>query len=313
MPPSSESKFRYYAATWLAERTQFDVLNAQGKANRLLSFYHVRASEERESARVVLWKEYLMAGDGKFVLDLFLDSGAYSAFTKGVTISLDEYIMFVHEHKALLTTYANLDVIGDPDATWQNQLEMERQGLQPLPCFHYGEDRAWLKKYMDRYPYFALGGMVPISTSQLIPWLDSLMKTLCDGNGRPVRQFHGFGLTALDLLLRYPWYSVDSTSWVVAGRFGSIYLWVNGKIDPIAVSDKSSSQQVVGRHISTLSVAERKVVLAEIERRGFTLEQLASHYVKRDEWNIRFFCELEDRLQGDRRFVPGAGVRDFFA
>ncbi len=251
--------------------------------------------------------------DGKFVLDLFLDSGAYSAFTKGVTISLDEYVKFVHEHKALLTTYANLDVIGDPEATWQNQLEMERQGLQPLPCFHYGEDRNWLKRYMDRYDHFALGGMVPIATAQLISWLDSLMKTLCDKTRRPVCRFHGFGVTGLDLLLRYPWYSVDSTSWVVAGRFGSIYLWENGRINPIAVSDKSPNRQSIGRHISTLSAVERTVVLAEIERRGFNLEELAKQYTKRDEWNVRFFCELEDRLAGDRRFLPTVGHQDFFA
>ena len=46
----------------------------------------------------------------------FLDSGAFSAFTQGAEIDIQEYIEFIKEHKDYLEAYANLDVIGDAEA-----------------------------------------------------------------------------------------------------------------------------------------------------------------------------------------------------
>ena len=54
-------------------------------------------------------------------INLFLDSGAYSAWSKGVTIDIDEYISFIKKNIKYITVYANLDVIGDPEATYRNQ------------------------------------------------------------------------------------------------------------------------------------------------------------------------------------------------
>ena len=110
-------------------------------------------------------------------VDLFLDSGAYSAYSQGISINLDDYIAFIKENISSLNVYANLDVIGDPAKTWQNQRLMERAGLNSLPTFHYNENERWLRKYLDKgYDYIALGGMVPISNSHLVPWLDEIFK-----------------------------------------------------------------------------------------------------------------------------------------
>ena len=62
-------------------------------------------------------------------IDLFLDSGAFSAWSSGTNISMDDYIDFIIENKQYITVYSNLDVIGDAEATWRNQSLMERKGL----------------------------------------------------------------------------------------------------------------------------------------------------------------------------------------
>ncbi|GAH15672.1 unnamed protein product [marine sediment metagenome] len=166
-------------------------------------------------------------------VEIFLDSGAFSAFTKNVKIDIDEYISFIKQYQEYLAYYAVLDVIGDPDKTYENQKYMESKGVSPVPCYHYGEDISWLKRYLDEgYEFIALGGMVPISTGDLMSWLDDLFgRYLTDEEGLPKVKIHGFGMTSLSLLLRYPWYSVDSTSWVLTGRFGSVYVpkWSDGK------------------------------------------------------------------------------------
>lgn len=156
---------------------------------------------------------------------IFLDSGAFSAFTKNVEIDIQEYIAFIKKYKKYLTAYAVLDVIGDPKGTYKNQRIMESAGLSPIPCYHYGEDTKWLEKYIDNYEYIALGGMVPIGTSDLKDWLDTVFsKFICGEDGLPKVKVHGFGMTVITLMLRYPWYSVDSTSWLMTGRFGGVLI-----------------------------------------------------------------------------------------
>lgn len=213
-------------------------------------------------------------------VELFLDSGAFSAKTQGVEINLKDYIQFIQENESIIDIYANLDVIGDAEATWKNQQKMERVGLHPLPCFHYGEDLKWLKLYLDKYDYIALGGMVRAGTDLLMQWLDPLFtQHLCDEKGMPKVKVHGFGLTSLPLMLRYPWYSVDSTSWVVTGRMGSIYIpryrsgeWIYDEQSwKIAVSNRSPSQKEAGQHISTLTPKQREILLHYIHDKGYQL------------------------------------------
>ncbi|MCK9524313.1 MAG: hypothetical protein M0R49_00075 [Limnochordia bacterium] len=212
-------------------------------------------------------------------VDLFLDSGAFSAWSKGVQINIQEYIDFIKKHAASLTVYANLDVIGDPKATWKNQQIMEDAGLSPLPIFHYGEDIKWLDRYLSKgYDYLALGGMVPVSTAKLYPWLDRLFsEKLTDPTGMPIIKVHGFGLTSLRLMMRYPWYSVDSTSWVMTARMGSIYVprykggvWNYGEDSwKIAVSCQSPAIKEAGKHFNTMPPSEQDLVIQYLSEKGY--------------------------------------------
>jgi len=238
-------------------------------------------------------------------ISLFLDSGAFSAWSKGIEININDYIHFIKEHEQYIDVYANLDSIGNPEKTLQNQKVMEEAGLSPLPCFHYGEDIKYLKYYLRYYQYIALGGMVPISNTPLVKWLDNLfISHICNQDGSPKVKVHGFGLTSVQLMIRYPWYSVDSTSWVLTGRFGAVYVpkMKNGNYDylqipyKVIVSDKSPSQKQEGKHINTFSGGEKRKVLEYFEEKGYCLEGLSSEYKKRDELNIIYFLDLEKAL-----------------
>ena len=213
-------------------------------------------------------------------VELFLDSGAFSAWTQKTEINIQDYIKFIKENKEVIDVYANLDVIGSAEGTWKNQKIMEEAGLNPIPCYHYGEDIKWLKRYINKYEYIALGGMVKAGTGMLIKWLDPLFcQYLTDSTGKPIRKIHGFGLTSLPLMLRYPWYSVDSTSWVVTGRMGSIYIpryklgkWIYDEQSwKIAVSNRSPNKKEAGQHIDTLSPMQRDILLQYIHDKGYIL------------------------------------------
>jgi hypothetical protein len=90
---------------------------------------------------------------------------------------------------------------------------------------------------------------------------------------------HGFGLTSLPLMLRYPWYSVDSTTWLMTSRMGSIYIprWKNGKwvYDEmswkVAVSNRNPNKDDKGKHITTMLPTEKEIFLRYIHEKGYRL------------------------------------------
>lgn len=215
-------------------------------------------------------------------VELFLDSGAYSAWSQKKTIDIHEYIAFIKKHKKLISVYANLDDITSAENTWKNQRIMEKAGLNPLPVFHYGEDDKHLIRLLKdpKYLYISLGGMVPIPNNKLVQWLDRIFsKYLTNESGMPVCKVHGFGLTSLRLMLRYNWYSVDSTSWVVTGRMGAIYIpkkkngrWIYDQDSwKVNVSSRSPSKDEKGKHIDTMRKVEKEILLEYIKEKGYKL------------------------------------------
>lgn len=237
-------------------------------------------------------------------LSLFLDSGAYSAFTQDIKIDIDEYIQYIKHNQKYISQYAVLDVIGDAEGTLKNQLYMESKGLNPIPCFHYGDDELYLREYLKQNNYIALGGMVKRPRNQLEYWLDEIWgRYLTNEDGTAKFKIHGFGMTSVSLMKRYPWYSVDSTSWVLTGRFGCVFCNI-GDYNKIAVSNKGDIEGAshfyqLGEY-SQERIREYFAALGE----GYTIEELANDYKKRDEVNILYFLELEKTLtENPVRFI----------
>jgi hypothetical protein len=85
---------------------------------------------------------------------IFLDSGAFSAYTQGAVMDLSRFCRYIIENQDIidqvdgLLLASVLDAIGDPDQTWRNQDRMEREfGVRPLPCYHFGEPPEVLDYY----------------------------------------------------------------------------------------------------------------------------------------------------------------------
>lgn len=138
----------------------------------------------------------------------FLDSGAFSAWKSGKVITLEEYCQFLKENGDKVTTYAALDVIGDPDKSLENYLKMREWGLNPLPAFHEGEDESYLHEYAKYTSYIGLGGIAMADKKQRHKFMDKVFTLYPDPS---VVGFHGYGVTDPDLLRAYPWRTADST------------------------------------------------------------------------------------------------------
>lgn len=231
---------------------------------------------------------------------VFLDSGAFSAHTLGVKMDLAEYCRYVQDNADIIRVEDGalmasvLDGIGDPLQTYRNQLEMEARGVRPLPCFHFGEDERYLEYYVANYSYITIGGMVGKPTPQLLTWLDRVWnKYMVDGAGRPKTKVHAFGITSVPVMESYPWFSVDSSSWVQTAAFGNVMLPDHG---PISVSEKSPSRHDAGRHASNLSPIEQQHIHAYLEGNGFTYDRLSTVYESRFAYNLWAYGELNKMI-----------------
>jgi len=158
--------------------------------------------------------------------NVFLDSGAFTADAKGEEIDLEKYAKFIKANQDEIDVYINVDVIGNGEATYQNQKELEKKGLDPLPVFHINEDFKFLERYVDEgYEYICLGGMVGERTSKLKPWIRKCFEKIPDET-----KIHAFGVARPELLNTFDFYSADATNWMFGQKFGHMYYFQKGKL-----------------------------------------------------------------------------------
>ncbi len=276
--------------------------------------------------------------------NFFLDSGAHSLYNKYVRTTegtrethnfkfyesdkfwnyVDNYANFIKKHIDSIDIYVNVDVIFNPELTWKVQKYLEDQhSLNPLPVFHFGEDIKWLKKYMDEYDYIGVGGLgQEVTKEKYYHFGDEVFSLVCGTSDKlPKVKIHGFAMTSLDLMKRYPWYSVDSTTWIMQAVMGSFMMpwWRNNKWDysstPVRI--RCSIRSYVNNHYAHLSSLKKKIIdrylnlygmkmgKSKIDREGNEeiIERGACNtYYDRMRLNIFYLKELMNRLSYPRPF-----------
>lgn len=216
----------YFAGAGIPKADMLAFRKAKLETGEVFRFLH--SYLEIKNGRYDLLKNYLPNPD-----QAFLDSGAYTAMTLGTVINIDDYIRTIKESE--VTIYAGLDVIGDWKKTKENIEYMEAQGLKPIPTFHYASPIEELKRMIEKYDYIALGGLVPIAMerNKFKAWCD-----YCFGIIGTDTKIHGFGVNSYWAWQRYPWYSVDATSWVTGSKFRRIVKFKGGKLHTYQKNEK---------------------------------------------------------------------------
>lgn len=278
------------------EGSKNDSINVWANAKRRLFsfFYHGFRNGGTPTVHV----------EGARHLDLFLDSGAFTAFTKKETIPPRLYADYMKRTEGYWSVCSSLDVIGSGESAAQASYdvfcELRSLGADVIPVFHVREPDHWLHRYVEEgYPYIAIGGMVPESSRWLKGRLDGLWgNILTSAEHKPKLQVHGFGLTTFDLMFRYPWYSVDSTSWLMTGVYGACVLPVNGRVRRVFFSQESpQARKIDGWHYNSLTLVpndpRRAAVDTILEKYGVTAEQCGQTYQYRDLVNAAVYQDLE--------------------
>lgn len=188
-------------------RVYHRLLRVCGVNNRLCSFFYIPKSDNVQYN----FQRFL------------LDSGGFTARTKGQEISIKDYVDYINKKQIL---YAfNLDT-NDIEQSLEHQriLDVYTDAII-LPIYHHDEyyhpkHRELIDYYVEKYPWIGVGGLVrsPLKPEEKLEMLDYVFSK----TGDKVR-VHGLGVTDIPLLLRYPWYSTDSSSWLSSARHGRFF------------------------------------------------------------------------------------------
>lgn len=237
-------------------------------------------------------------------LRLTLDSGAHSIFKeiirknklsginllqnkKGLSYSdtdefweyVDRYATFVKENHRHFDFYVNVDVIDSPEKSDEVQSYLEnKHKLNPMPVYHYGEPLNVLKKMMDNYEYIGIGGLGQgITKKKFMAHFKKAIPLLTDRKGLPIRKLHGFAMTSVDVMRAFPWYSVDSSSWVQYSQYGiclmphPVYSFTKKPVE-VFTSSRSKSYYTTQKHIGSMPFEQwRTQFLEYIEQEVFEL------------------------------------------
>ena len=228
-------------------------------------------------------------------LKTFIDSGAFTAMSKGIDFDVDKYIEFLNNNSEHFHLFSQYDTIPNEkinpeesaELTWQNYKYMKARLKEPhklLYVYHVDEPFEYLERILndeeDVY-YIAIGGLVKKRGNNRKRKIEEIFNIIKKSK-RPNINVHAFGLATFSLLEEYPFTSADSTTWIYFGRLGNLEC----SIGRINVSDKLTNEP---NHYNKLTETEKITVLKEVETRGYDFPTLQKCYKERIKYRIDDF------------------------
>jgi hypothetical protein len=201
-----------------------------------------------------------------------LDSGAFTFLNNSKTNVnwkeyIDKYIEFINKND--IEHFFELDV--DSVLGYENVKKIrhyieERTQKKCIPVWHKSRGiKEWFN-LCDEYDYVAIGGIV---TREIKPSEYKNFTVMINEAHKRGCKVHGLGFTNLKGLKHYKFDSVDSTSWLSAQRFGSLYLFEKGTLRQIK---KPAGTRVVSGE--NLPIAQRFVLCEWIKFQKYAEKHL---------------------------------------
>jgi hypothetical protein len=237
---------KIYLVHTFIEEYERDMLEEVQYDNHLFSYYYYSFGDKFSTA-LRWWEDFIERTHIRYPLNVMIDSGAFSAYTRGNPIEFSNYAKFINDYKKkykdynIKFTFISLDVIGDHKKSLANYLKFKDLGIDVIPVIHATNFKdKHLKPYLDlKVPYLALGGAVGKGIK-----MQQLFCKKCwnifskEKNYKP--KVHLLGMTSPKILSNFPAFSCDSSGWVSYRRWGKgDNIGINSLPRPKIVNNKS--------------------------------------------------------------------------
>jgi hypothetical protein len=207
--------------------SMLNILKNNGAEHVLVSYYYLREKGEKTV-------EHLLNS----FPDVFLDSGA---FTLNVQIAkegisweeaqrdpriknyVEDYARFLDKWGHRFSIHAEIDVGPEEQKTRQREF-LEQYSDRILPVIHPSDYPEYQHYLCQNYDYVALGGVGQARSLEAIKAYVTRKIQLAKRYGT---RYHGFAITIIEMMRALPFYSCDSTSWLMGGKYGMTF-WFDG-------------------------------------------------------------------------------------
>lgn len=209
----------------------FDILYDMGVRNFLMSYHYI------QNKHIDIKKRFSNLAK----IRLFIDSGAHTYQNDPKYAEYDEnyweqhlqkYLKWVEYNKDYIFAIANFDfenVVGAETVNRWNREYFEpfmlRTGIPVCFVWHQNSYSDW-SFYCKRYPYV---GFSSVNTEGEAISLNEYKERLREAEKND-SVVHGFGMTRTAMLTELPFYSSDSTTWLVGLQYGEINYWTGTKM-----------------------------------------------------------------------------------
>lgn len=281
----------------------FQLLYDMGIRNFLISFHYI----QKKHLDVSRYEE--------MGIKFFVDSGAFTYITnleyQDYTLEqwedlIKRYLKWVEKHSSIVFAFAGLDIEylvgGDKVQEWNEKYFepfMLRTGIPVCFVYHDNATKLTWEQYCQRYPYVGISwGGLDTQGNDVKYGVNKLK--VAEKYGAVV---HGMAMTQTALLTKLPFYTVDSTTWLVGLQYGEINYWTGKKMSRLK-KDKwkgSMLDQIVSLGFDKQKLLDedkeelvRVNVFAFIEAEKYVQEKLKSRMywlrpdsVERDEDDLK--------------------------
>lgn len=312
----------------------FDLYFAGGAEKEVMDYskelgVHKLFSQLTERKYINDWVDDIRKGEinGK----LFVDSGAFTAHNKDITIDVDDYISYLNSLGDYVTLFAQLDKIPGkrnvprtikdvteaPKISWDNYLYMRERVNHPhklVPIFHQDEPFEWLQNMLEwrdekgePIPYIGISSSKDKASKYREDWYWKVFSVI-QRSSNPNVKTHAFGTSSIRHLELFPFTSADATSWIQTAVYGSI----ETDFGTIMVSGVQENSK---EHIKHCPISF-KALKEYVESFGFELNKLiydtdvSTARLERKKFNIAYLKRWADNYEykGPKSFINSRGL-----
>ena len=199
----------------VASTADIDFLHSLGVTSILVSYHYVRKKNPQTgkvSGKIIPPSEIKLKYPN--IKDIFLDCGAFSSIMSGKEIDVKAYTDFCLDEEPYYTLAVALDPLWDrariTAGTYENYVYAYQRGCKKVIPVWHGNEKMWyvLEEYCKLSDYIAIG------SACRRPAKIRLFREF------PNHRFHGFAQTDWWGMLRFPWWSADSSTWAKTPAYG---------------------------------------------------------------------------------------------
>ena len=294
----------YFAGTQLKEAEQYKIERGY---NNLKSWF----LERKELDRLIALKK-----DGKYTGKIMVDSGAFTAYRKDVSINCDKYIEWLNKNNCYLEHYVQLDkipgrwgrksskedILYAERASWENYIYMVSKLNDPhklLPVFHMSENFENFRRLLNfeingnKIPYICISGAKDRVSAERRKFYHHIFQIIRESDNKDVK-VHCLGCSTFGDLSLFPFYSSDSTTWLQLSNNGNIQDKSSVAVSEIALKNAENAAR--------LNYLAPQIKL-NCTRFGVDFEQLKTSYTARSIYNIRFMMDWIENNVKNRKEI----------